>query len=215
MVCVAIVANGPRDALPDLTDYSGEVDIWIGADLGATYIIEAGMKLDYALGDFDSVDKLQKNLIEKHASNYKAYPDEKDETDLEIALNKAIELNPQKVYLFAVTGGRLDHTLVNVQALYLLLEKGIRGIIVDNLNELEVTKPGSYTVQENGRYPNISFLPLTNSVTGLTLQGFYYPLKAATISLGSTRCISNKLISNSGTFSYTEGILILVKSRDS
>src|SRR5699024_3725345 len=137
------------------------------------------------------------------------------QTDLEIALNKAFELNANKIYLFGVTGGRLDHTLVNIQTLNLIENRKIKGIMVDRYNRLELTTPGKHIVAKEKEYPNISFLPLTRVVEGLTLSGFYYPLTNERVMMGSTLCISNKLLSNKGTFFYEEGILLLIKSRDS
>src|SRR5699024_8897302 len=136
------------------------------------------------------------------------------QTDIEIAILKAIELNPDKIFLFGVTGGRLDHELINIQLLSSIIKRNIQGVIVDKDNWIEMTTPNRYLIKYNERYPNISFVPFTQEVKGLTLTGFYYPLSNENISWGSTLCISNKLLANSGTYSYEEGILLLIKSRD-
>jgi thiamine pyrophosphokinase len=60
----------------------------------------------------------------------------------------------------------------------------------------------------------ISFLPMTLAVTNLTLDGFKFPLKDRHISMGSTLCISNELISDYGTFSFSKGILLVIRSDD-
>ena len=60
----------------------------------------------------------------------------------------------------------------------------------------------------------ISFVPVSLNINGLTLEGFKYPLKDCHISIGSTLCISNELIRDYGTFSFSEGILIVVRSSD-
>ncbi|MBU5266062.1 thiamine diphosphokinase [Virgibacillus proomii] len=213
MSVVAIVANGPN-WYPDFYHYQPIVDYWIGADRGALTLVEHDLTMEYAVGDFDSTTDEEKNVILNKAKYYQTYPAEKNETDLEIALMKAYELNPKIIYLFGVTGGRMDHALINVQLLYRIVSKGIRGIIVDKTNYIELTLPGKYTVKNDANYPIVSFIPFSSKVVGITLENFYYPLINATISWGSTLCISNKLIKNSGTFSYKEGILLLVKSRD-
>ncbi|SEQ59805.1 thiamine diphosphokinase [Virgibacillus subterraneus] len=214
MSYVAIMGNGPTELLPDLSLYMHTVDVWIGADRGALTLAEGKMPLDYAVGDFDSINNIEKNTVQAYANSYEVYPVEKDQTDLEIALTKAYELQPEKIYLFGVTGGRLDHALINIQLLYSIMNRGIQGVIVDIQNQLELTFPGSYEIKQNKRYPNISFIPYTQYVKGLTLNGFYYPLQNQSITWGSTLCISNKLLSNYGTFSYKEGILLIIKSRD-
>ncbi|WP_121639923.1 thiamine diphosphokinase [Virgibacillus sp. Bac330] len=213
MTVVGIVGNAPGHH-SDLKTYKEEVDFWIGADRGAWVLATCDLPITYAIGDFDSTTKEEKLLIDKHAQCVHVYPSEKDETDLELALNKAYELEPDTIYLFGVSGGRKDHEFINVQLLYAILSKGIRGIIIDIANYLELTFPGKYTVLHDINYPIISFVPFSKEVKGITLTHFYYPLTNANISWGSTLCISNKLIRNSGTFSYKEGILLLVKSRD-
>lgn len=213
MKTVAIVGNGPAHLLPDFHLYKDKIDIWIGADGGALQLAENNIPLQYAVGDFDSITKEEEQQIEDYADFFKAYPVEKDETDLEIALKKALELDPASIYLFGVTGGRLDHELVNIQLLHVMIQKGIRGKIVDKINELELTMPGSHTVTYDENYSTISFVPVTQKVEGMTLSGFYYSLTDQSISWGSSLCISNKLITKKGTFSYKSGILLLVKSK--
>jgi thiamine pyrophosphokinase len=60
----------------------------------------------------------------------------------------------------------------------------------------------------------VSFVPLTLNVKGLNLEGFKYPLKDRHITIGSTLCISNELIGDNGTFSFSEGILLVIRSND-
>ena len=214
MVSIGIMGNGPTHLLPDLSLYKDEIDMWIGADRGALRLINKEIEVEYAVGDFDSINESENEVIKNATKHYVQYPIEKDQTDLEISLEKAYELNANKIYLFGVTGGRLDHELVNIQLLYSIVKKDIQGIIVDKYNQLELTTPKRHQVNHNQNYPNISFVPFTEHVKGLTLTGFYYPLVNEQVSWGSTLCISNKLLSNKGTFYYEEGILLLIKSRD-
>ena len=47
----------------------------------------------------------------------KRYKPEKDETDMELAFNWAVEQKPNNYSIFGATGGRLDHLFANVQLL--------------------------------------------------------------------------------------------------
>ena len=214
MRTVGIVANYPVNHIPDLKLYEEIVDLWIGADLGAVTLAKSGISVNYAVGDFDSIQEAQKQLIMKQTSVFHEYPEEKDETDLEIALQKAFENNPDQIFLFGVTGGRLDHGLINMQLLHTIKDKQIHGIIVDRWNQVELTYAGTHTVKKNDRYPYISFVPFTEQVQCLSLEGFYYPLRGEDISWGSTRCISNRLLGDKGRFTYEKGKLLLIQSRD-
>lgn len=214
MCTVGIIGNGPRHLIPDLTLYAEKIDIWIGADRGALTLIEHKLSVDIAMGDFDSTTVEETDYIKQHANEFMQYPIEKDKTDIEIALLQAFTYKPSQIFLFGVTGGRLDHELINIQLLYQIMSSGIRGIIVDQQNELELILPGKHTIEKSEIYPNISFIPYTQRVEGITLTNFYYPLTNENITWGSTLCISNKLLEKNGTISYDEGILLVVKSRD-
>lgn len=211
---IGIIGNGPESRIPDLSFYKDKVDFWIGADRGALLLIKNELPVHQALGDFDSVDFHELETIKSKAVHFERSPREKDETDLELAINKAITLGADTILLFGATGARLDHELINIQLLYTIAKQGIKGIIIDTFNHIEWTEPGVYTIERDAAYPTISFIPVTDDVTGITLEGFYYPLKNADTSLGSTRTISNNLIKESGTFSYERGILLVIKSRD-
>lgn len=210
---VGIVGNGPKEQLPNLLDYQKEMDFWVGADRGALYLAEQGIPVDVALGDFDSVSDNEYSIIEKYAKRFEKHPVMKNQTDLEIAIDLGIDEEVSQFYLFGVTGGRLDHALMNIQLLYPLLQQGKRAVIIDKGNYVEMFEPGAYSIELEG-YCYISFLAFTPKVTGLTLTGFLYPLENQTIHWGSSLCISNELSQKKGTFSFCKGILILVKSFD-
>ncbi|WP_208589200.1 thiamine diphosphokinase [Gracilibacillus suaedae] len=210
---IGIVAGGPEKALASLLSYRDDIDIWIGADLGASYLLRNQLPIDIAIGDFDSLDNEEKQVIKKQANNFREFPPEKNETDLELAVAAALSYQPASIFLFGVTAGRLDHELANIQLLYRLLEKNVSAKIIDHKNILSIYKPGYYSVQANSS-ELISFIPLTPTVEGLTLDGFYYPLDNYTVTWGSTRCISNQLINEQGTFLFNDGILIMIKSTE-
>ncbi|MUV40012.1 Thiamine diphosphokinase [Lentibacillus sp. JNUCC-1] len=216
MVKIAIVGGGPETSIPDLrlTQEAEGIDMWIGADRGALSILEHGLRLDYAVGDFDSVTENEENEIRQKAKKYVPYPPEKDWTDLELAVKYACSLTPSYLYMFGLSGGRLDHTLINIQMIVKLTDQNIPAALIDQNNLLTAAHPGTHEIKQDRRFPYISFIPQTEHVRGLTLSGFYYSLSQADISWGSTLCISNKLIGNNGTFSFDSGILLIIKSRD-
>lgn len=211
---IGIVAGGPREEIPSLLSYQEEIDYWIGADSGAVVLLEQGVPIDLALGDFDSVSAKEYEEIKRSSHSILEYPSEKDETDLELALNEGLKLNPKKIYLFGVTAGRIDHELINMQQLYLLRLKQVEAVIIDAHHEISLYKPGEHIVKANNEYPYVSFIPFSPTVENLSLQGFYYKLTKATVQWGSTLCISNQIIEDSASFSFTDGIILLIKSRD-
>jgi thiamine pyrophosphokinase len=213
---INILAGGPEDLLPNLTEYIDEEAIWVGVDRGVYHLIKRNIAPTIAFGDFDSVSTEELLFIENRVAQLKKFKPEKDETDMELAFNWALNQNPRIIRLFGATGGRLDHLFANV---HLLLnqfkEKSFVDIsLIDRSNLIFIKEPGSYTIEKMDTKKYISFVPLTLHIRNLTLEGFKFPLKNRHISIGSTLCISNELISDYGTFSFSEGILIVIRSHD-
>lgn len=213
---INILAGGPIYNLPDLHEYNDEHAIWIGVDRGVFTLLSFGIVPTFAFGDFDSVSKDEMDYIEAEVKHLKKFLPEKDETDMEIALSWAIEKKPSEVRIFGATGGRMDHFFANIQ----LFAKMFREhstcelSIIDKQNIIFFKAPGLYTLAKMESKKYVSFLPFTESIEGLTLKGFKYSLIDRNISFGSTLCISNELISNYGTYSFTNGILIVIRSQD-
>lgn len=214
MRTIGIVGGGPLTHIPSLAAYASQIDYWIGADEGALFIVDQGVPLHTAIGDFDSISVEQKENLQNLSPHVIIYPEEKDETDLELAINHAMDLEPTSVLFFGVTGGRMDHSLINIQLLYTLQKQEIDAKIIDQQNEISLFTQGNHVVKHSETYPYISFIPMSEQVEGLFLTGFYYPLENRTITWGSSLCLSNKLLFKKGNFSFTSGILILIKSRD-
>jgi thiamine pyrophosphokinase len=215
-VNINILAGGPVELLPNLNEYKQENEVWVGVDRGVFTLINMNITPQIAFGDFDSVTKQELMIIEENVENMKIYKPEKNETDMELALNWAIEQRPDLIRVFGASGGRLDHFLANVQLLVkpLMEDNNVKILLIDKQNIISLKGPGSYKIKMRSDKKYISFVPLTLSVKGLTLEGFKYPLKNRHISIGSTLCISNELVSDNGTFSFSEGILLVIRSND-
>ena len=216
LVHINILAGGPVELLPNLNEYKQENEVWVGVDRGVFTLINMNITPQIAFGDFDSVSKQEFILIEENVENMNIFKPEKNETDMELALNWAIEQRPDLIRVFGASGGRLDHFLANVQLLVkpLLEQNNVKIFLIDKQNIISLKGPGSYKIKKRADKKYISFVPLTLSVKGLTLEGFKYPLKNRHISTGSTLCISNELVSDNGTFSFSEGILLVIRSND-
>ncbi|UCZ51779.1 thiamine diphosphokinase [Bacillus shivajii] len=213
-----LFAGGPIENIPPVSEIqriygSGDVK-WIGVDRGVYYLLKENTQPDYAFGDFDSLSKEEKEWVDEYSLSLKVYPEEKDETDLEIALSWVLlRQDVEKVIIFGGTGGRLDHLFMNTQLLLKGLELDIPVILEDRSNRMFMKKPGSYTLT-NSEANYISFLPMSKKVKGLTLTGFRYPLKEKEVVQGSSLCISNELRESQGSYSFKEGILMVFESSD-
>ncbi|OLN22826.1 thiamine diphosphokinase [Domibacillus antri] len=213
---IRIVAGGPEHELPDLHLNNPHESEWIGVDRGALYLLDRGITPSKAFGDFDSVSLSEWQKISDTVPDYVQFPAEKDETDLEIALTYAISQNPDAIYLYGVTGGRLDHFFGAVTLLMKeeLINGGPAVTIIDRQNAIQVFAPGRIKVEADENMQYYSFFSMSEEVAGLTLEGFKYPLVDHLLKSGSSRCVSNELMDKKGVFSFRSGILMVVRSSD-
>lgn len=187
----------------------------VGADRGALYIIESGFTPDAALGDFDSVSPEEKRLIEARSRLFlDCDPVRKDLTDTEWAFDWALSQNPASLILLGATGTRFDHTFANVQLLVKAAEQGIPCRIIDGHNEICLLAEEDCVDLIKGDYGQVSLLPLSGTVSGITLEGFMYPLLDAEIRVGQSLGISNVIVGETATVRIRQGKLLVIQSRD-
>ena len=92
----------------------------IAADSGLDRCLEASVKPDLVVGDFDSV----KSGIPKGVEVIRVKP-EKDDTDTVLAARTALERGFTELRFFCAFGGRISHSLANLQTLNFLKRKKV------------------------------------------------------------------------------------------
>ena len=184
----------------------------IAVDKGLEYAKKLSIVPDLWLGDFDSVcyKELGKEFPLMEILSFNS---EKAETDTELAINKAVELNADFDIICGM-GGRMDHFFGVVHNLKRATDAGLVGRVVDSSNVIAL-KNGEFEIRKhdfNGKY--ISFMPFGGNVTNLTLKGFKYTLDGYDLKPGESRCISNELAEDTATVSFDNGYLLVIESLD-
>lgn len=183
----------------------------IAADKGLEILDICKITPNYIIGDFDSVNT---KLINKYSNSkiIKLNP-EKDFTDTHMAIKLAIEIKSTEILVLGAIGTRIDHTIANIHILKECLEKDIKCQIVNENNKIFLIKEDTIIGSDN-KYNYISLIPLTTEVTGVTLTGFKYLLKNATLSIGESIGVSNEQLNKDAKIKLEKGILICIKSKD-
>ena len=185
----------------------------IAVDAGLEALRHLHLRPDEVVGDFDTVEG---GLLREYQSHpdFEVHQPEKDETDTELALLSAARAGCSEADILGALGGRMDHAIGNIQLLYQFFLQGMEISIYDAQNRIYLIG-GRRVFRKSELYGKyISFLPLTETVEGLTLRGFKYPLNRKTISLGTSLCISNELKKEEGVLELENGVLICVESHD-
>lgn len=213
MAIKRIVIFTGGELFPEFLEVIHKDDIIIAADRGALFLIEHGVTPHVAVGDFDSISEEEQQLVhEKSGRMITVDPVLKDWTDTEMAFETALDFEPTHILMLGATGTRMDHTLANVHIMVRAMQHHIICSLQDKNNYMMLTT--SEAVVEDRGYEYVSLLPLTPEVTGICLEGFQYPLDQATIRMGMSLGISNKLLGKSGTVSIDSGLLLIIQSKD-
>lgn len=202
---LALIGNGelgnPNWAKPFLS----KCDSLIAVDGGLRHCDQLGLSPDLVVGDFDSVDR---ELLLKYSNlPTLSYPTDKDESDLELALAEGMKRTEGEIALVAVTGGRLDHTLSNLQLL--ARTPGRIKLYTDQETIWAVT--GRVQIQCKPQQ-TLSLLPIYGPALGVTSRGLKWELKSQTLNEWQIS-LSNIALGESFSLSIEQGSLLLSLSR--
>lgn len=154
----------------------------MAADSGARHALALGLPLELWLGDFDSSPPWLQNIL---PAPKEVLPREKDLTDGEALVRKAVELGAKEVLLLGGIGGRLDHTLAHLGLAFLLAERGVGVELTDGLTRAFPLLPGLHTfpLEKGASFSLVPFLEATLSLEGARWNLPPTPLKATTLTL--------------------------------
>ncbi len=186
-------------------------DLVIAADGGYDHLIHMGLRADVALGDFDSVTSYEiweDNICEKYT-----YPPEKDDTDMMLAIKLGLSKGFRFFAIYGGLGGRLDHTLANIQALSYLAAKGAQAILYHEDYELTVIKNSSFILPKD-LTGYVSVFSLSDKSENVSIKGLKYQIEGATLSNTFPLGVSNEAIGKKGIISVEKGILLILWNRN-
>lgn len=186
--------------------------IIICADSGADYLYSYGIVPNYLIGDFDSITEEILAYYKNTDCVIQRFPKEKDFTDTQLALYKAIELGASTIVFLGCTGSRLDHTLGNITLLLQCLEKNIDGYIVDDNNIISLTDQSVDLVGRSGE--NFSLLAYNCTAHNLNITGAKYELNNYDLQIGDPLTLSNEFLKEKVNISFKAGKLLIMRSKD-
>ena len=212
--------SGTYELLKHFIDSSKNDLILIAADRGLSYLTDMSIVPDHIVGDFDSAGedllKYAMKLESDGVAKLTKLNPVKDDTDTESALNIAFQNSDGDIYIFFGTGNRLDHVLSNIQILKQVLIHDRNVYLIDSNNRVRIIDSRHpVTIERSSQYGDfVSVFPLSGKVTGLTMDGFYYPLHDAVLESGTSLGQSNEISDKQGSISVSSGELIVVEAKD-
>ncbi len=188
-------------------------DFVIAVDGGYLYSKVAEIAPDLIVGDFDSVGEAEaeelslmkmtdaKRIVELNPC--------KDDTDTLAALKIGLQKGYRNFHIYGAMGGRLEHTIANIQCLHFLKNNGAKGYILDAYCMMTLIQDETVEFQK-GMEGYLSLFSLNEKAEGVTIKNMKYPLDKAELTNDFPIGISNEFIGEPGEVTVENGTLLAV-----
>ena len=182
-------------------------DYVIAADAGLRYLEERGIRADLIVGDFDTLHYVP------DGGNVLKLPAEKDDTDMFMAVKEGIKAGYAVFHIYCGTGGRIDHTIANLQMLAYLAENRMQGYLFHRDCVLTMIKDGEL-VFDAAASGYVSVFSHSEKSTGVYLRNLKYELHDATLTSSFPLGVSNEFIGKESRISVESGTLLICFPKD-
>lgn len=181
----------------------------IAADAGAVEAGRLGFAIDLLIGDLDSVPPEALEAAERAGTRVQRHPVDKDATDLELAMEAALEAGASRIVVAGGDQGRLDHVLGN--ALLLASPRwasaqvdGVFGSAMAHV--IRAARTLDVAIGEI-----ISLFATGGIARGVTTEGLRWSLADDDVLPGPTRTISNVAESTPISVEVREGTVLVIR----
>lgn len=200
----AIFAGGPESGLP--CEPVPEGAYILCADSGLRLAERLNLAPALVLGDFDSLGEIPAAL--PHVVS----PAEKDDTDTMLCVRTALGQGFRDIRIYGAFGGRLDHTIANLQALEFIRRHGADGMLIGAGDCVQMLTDGEmlHLPQRSGR--TLSLLAWSEQCSGVCAHGVQYPLEDAVLTRAFPLGVSNRITARQAEIVCGSGVLLVMQS---
>lgn len=209
----ALFVNGEYEKNDRLIKQINQSDLIVAVDGGLKHVMASGFTSHVIIGDLDSIDSTDLEYFERNGVDIIKFPVNKDETDLELAVEHVLNLGFEEIIILGATGGRIDHFLGN----FLLFsnpkyQKYHISILTKN-SEIFYCKP--YQPIKGTKGDMVSLIPISEKVAGIKTTGLLYPLENEDLIRWKSRGVSNQMQDQKVLIEFESGVLLCVHTFDS
>lgn len=178
----------------------------ICADTAHRQALAAGITPDVIIGDFDH-DAGQP----AESGRVIRVPSEKDDTDTMLCMKYAIEAGAEEIIIAGGIGGRLDHTIANLQSLAYAAAHGVSAVLTDGNNEARILAGRAKFPKKDGFY--FSVFAYGGICRGVSESGVKYPLRNVELTSDFPLGVSNEITADFADVEVKEGRLLVIRSK--
>ena len=179
----------------------------IAADGGYKLLVEKGIACDLVIGDFDSLREIPAGV------EIIRLPEIKDDTDIFAAIKYGLNKRFTEFHIYGGIGGRLDHTIANIQCLAYLTGHGAKGFLYGENEVITCVKNGGIEL-DAAPGAVFSVFAMNGAARGVRLRGVKYPLENAELNGNYPVGVSNEFIGGTAEIIVENGMLIIISPKN-
>ncbi|MEG1311083.1 MAG: thiamine diphosphokinase [Romboutsia sp.] len=211
---ICIILNG------EITDYksikqtivNNNYDYIICADGGANHAYNMGIIPSYIIGDLDSICNDTVEYYKNYGVKFEEFPSKKNETDTELCIYLANQLDASNIDFFGALGGRVDHMLVNINLLFYVRSMNIQTKIISDKEDIYIAIDEEVLINGN-KGDIVSIIPIKSDAVGVTLKDLEYPLNDYNMKYSLSLGMSNIMIKSICSINVKKGSLLIIKNK--
>lgn len=211
-MAIVIVAGGELST-EDLQRIRS-TDRVIAVDGGAKGLLQAGIRPQLVVGDFDTLAEDEQHQLQRWQVPFRRLSTEKDLTDTQYAIKLALQEQGPLVLLGFCGGARLDHALANLYLLEAIQRAGRTATLYYRQNRLRFYVGPARIPLLREEFTYVSVIPVSGKLEGVCNQGLKYPLQDAVLYRFDSRGISNEWIEQRAEITFRRGSCFIVESRE-
>ena len=208
---ILIFANGDLSDPEKVRALIRTDDFILCADGGTRHALALGLTPHLVIGDMDSATSHEIQQVKKADVPIELFPRDKNETDLELAIQRALEKHPEAILIVAALGGRLDQTLGNITLLSDARLADVDVRLDDGVEEVFFCRTRSEVRGRSGDL--VSLIPWREKVEGVQTKNLKWSLHDEILYPEKTRGISNEMTADIAGIAIKSGLLLVVHRR--
>lgn len=178
----------------------------IAADGGLEILKKINIMPDIIVGDFDSLGYIPEgNNVIKHKI-------EKDDTDMMLSVKLAIDKGYDIIEIFGGTGGRIDHTIANLQTMLYASKKGVEITMTDKERRYHVLTANNITL-DGKKAGDLSVFAIGGKAFNVSIKGAKYEADRIDLEPDNPTAVSNSYIGSDVKISVEQGSVLIISDR--
>ncbi|MGZ8629554.1 MAG: thiamine diphosphokinase [Actinomycetota bacterium] len=181
----------------------------VAADSGLAEANRLGERVDLLLGDMDSVSPHDLEAYERAGGEVRRHPEDKDATDLDLAITAAIAAGAGRVVVVGGDSGRLDHLMGNALLLASSRYAAVEVDAVFGAARVHIVRRRRELAGSADEL--LSIVAVGGPARGVRTEGLRWALDGATLEPGSSLGISNRFLGARAVVEVAEGVVLVVR----